>query len=129
MDQLNIQASVLLDLDLEYVCGGLYCACAGVIRGIRILLFLILDFKCYVQYNYKSKIIATIKVLDVNKCVRFFFVSFVFNICVGAYVVIAQGPWKAWPCRLDAIVADGHPVLDLKYFEVQPRALPLGGSS
>ena len=58
-----------------------------------------------------------------------FFVSYVFNICVGSYVVIVQGPWKAWPRRLDAIVADGHPIPDLKYFEVQPPALPLGGST
>ena len=43
--------------------------------------------------------------------------------------MIAQGPCEAWPRRLDAIVADGHPIPDLKYFEVQPPALPLGGST
>ncbi len=58
--------------------------------------------------NFKNDKIATIKVLDVNKCVRFF-VSYVFNTYVGAYVMIAQGPWLAWPRRLDTIVADGHP--------------------
>ncbi len=51
---------------------------------------------------------------------RAFFVSFGFNICVGAYVMIAQGFWLPRPCRLDAIVADKHPVPDLKYFEVHP---------
>ena len=46
------QASVILDLDLEYVCGGPCCACAGAIRG-KGNLFLFLDFKCYVQITLK----------------------------------------------------------------------------
>ena len=60
-----------------------------------------------------------------NFC-RVFFISFVFHICVGAYVMTAQGPWMARSRRLDAIVADGHPVPDLKYLrqcEVRPRRL------
>ncbi len=42
---------------------------------------------------------------------RAFFVFYAFIICVGAYVMIAQGPWLAWPRRLDAVVTDGHPAL------------------
>jgi hypothetical protein len=41
--------------------------------------------------------------------------------------MIAQGPWFARPRRLDAIVADGHPVPDLKYFEVHPLPCPSVG--
>ncbi len=46
------QASVIMDLDLEYVCGGPCCACEGAIRG-KENLFLFLDFKCYVQITLK----------------------------------------------------------------------------
>ncbi len=41
--------------------------------------------------------------------------------------MIAQGPWKAWPRRLDTIVADGHPAPDLKYFAVHHLPYPSGG--
>ncbi len=40
--------------------------------------------------------------------------------------MIAQGPWLAWPRRLDAIVADGHPAPDLK-FETVTRPRPPAG--
>jgi hypothetical protein len=41
--------------------------------------------------------------------------------------MIAQGLWLARPRRFDAIVADGYPVPDLKYFEVHPLPCPSVG--
>ena len=38
--------------------------------------------------------------------------------------MIVQGPWLAWPRRLDTIVADGPPAPDLKYFEAHPLPGP-----
>ena len=37
--------------------------------------------------------------------------------------MIAQRPWLAWPRRLDAIVADGHPAPCLEIFRGTPPAL------
>ena len=45
MDQLNIQASVLLDLNLV-VCGDYVALTQGAIRGMG-KLFLVLDFKLF----------------------------------------------------------------------------------
>ena len=36
------------------------------------------------------------------------FVTHALNICCGAHAMLAQGPYKAWPRRLAAIVAIGH---------------------
>jgi hypothetical protein len=41
--------------------------------------------------------------------------------------MIAQGPRLAWPRRLDAIVADGHPAPDLQYFDVHHLSCPSVG--
>jgi hypothetical protein len=54
---------------------------------------------------------------------------FAFNMSRGVYKVFAQDLWLGWPRRLDAIMAVGHPVPDLKYFEERPPILPLDGST
>ena len=33
--------------------------------------------------------------------------------------MLAQGAWRAWPCRLGAIGVVAHPATDLEYFLVQ----------
>jgi hypothetical protein len=40
------------------------------------------------------------------------------NSCLGVCVMLAQGVWRAWPCRLGAIGVVAHPDPDLEYFLV-----------